>query len=90
MKIYARIDAGRVAELLRVAADPATLFHHALRWVEVGSPPVEIGWIEGPSGFTAPPPPPAASAPAPPAPTLAELRAQVTDLAAKVAALAAK
>lgn len=89
MKTYARIDSGAVVELLHTAADPAKLFHPTLRWVEVQSPPVELGWVEGPSGLAAPPPRPVPPAPAP-VPTLAELHAQVTDLAAKLAALTQK
>jgi len=84
MKIYARVEAGAVAELLRTEANPADLFHRSLRWVEVTNPLVAVGWIEGPAGFTPPPVPEAGAAPLP---TLADLHARITELAAQVAAL---
>ncbi len=85
MKTYARIQAGTVVELFRTEADIASLFHKDLQWVEVQSPPVEPGWVQGANGLAAPPPAHAAS---PPAPTLAELQARLAELAAQVAALA--
>jgi hypothetical protein len=88
MKTYARIDAGAVAELLRTEANPATLFHPAVRWVEATDPAVAVGWVEVPGGL-APPPEPAPGTTPEPAPTLAALHAQVAELAARVAALTA-
>jgi hypothetical protein len=85
-KTYARIEAGMVVELLRTDADPALLFHPALRWVDTLAAPVEIGWVETEAGLRPPPPVPPAPAAAP-VPTLAELHAQLSELAAKVAAL---
>jgi hypothetical protein len=84
MKTYARMQAGAVAELLRTEADPAKLFHPAMRWVEATDPAVAVGWVEVPWGLAAPPLPPA---PPEPMPTLAALHAQVAALAAQVAAL---
>ena len=85
MKTYARMEAGAVAELLRTGADPATLFHPALRWVEATDPAVAVGWVEVPWGLAAPPVPQPGPAPLP---TLAALHAQVAALTAQVAALA--
>jgi hypothetical protein len=85
MKIYARVEAGAVAELLRTEANPANLFHKSLRWVEVTDPLVAVGWIEGPAGFVPPPIPEAGPAPLP---TLADLHARIVELTAQVAALA--
>ena len=86
MKTYARIEAGAVAELLHTTADPKTLFHPAVRWVEASDPKVAVGWVEGPTGLAPPAPAPAATAAVP---SLAELHAQVAELATKVAALSA-
>jgi hypothetical protein len=90
MKTYARIQSGYVVELIQTHADIDSLFHQDLKWVEVQSPEVGVGWIEGVDGLTPPPQlsPPPASDPEPLA-TLSELRAQLTELAAKVAALSA-
>ena len=87
MDTYARIDNGTVVELLRSAADPATLFHPGLRWVKLADPAVAVGGIAQGNGFVPPPAPPAALAPAPP--TLAELQARLAELTAQVATLAA-
>jgi hypothetical protein len=89
MKTYARIQSGHVVELFQTQADIASLFHQGVKWVEVQSPEVDVGWIEGVNGL-APPPPPPSPPPASglePLVTLGELRAQLTELAAKVAAL---
>jgi hypothetical protein len=84
MKTYARIETGTVAELLLTEANPADLFHPALRWVEVTQAAVAVGWTEGPAGLT----PPQVQEPVlAPMPTLAELHARLADLAAQVAAL---
>jgi hypothetical protein len=86
MTVYARIEAGSVAELLRTEANIASLFHPALRWVEALEPAVAVGWIEGPNGLAAPPP--RAPAPEPPATTtLEQLQARIAELAEQVAAL---
>ena len=87
MKTYARIETGAVAELLRTAANPAELFHPALRWVEVADPRVAVGWAEGPAGLIPPPPPAPVADPPPPAPTLAGLQARLDHLEAELAAL---
>ena len=82
MKTYARIEAGTVAELLRTEANPADLFHHALRWVEVSETSVAVGWLVGPAGLVPPPPPRPATAAMP---TLDDLHARVLALEAMLA-----
>jgi len=85
MRSYARINAGRVAELLATDQDITRLFHASLRWVEVTGKPVEVGWVMTANGFAAPPAAPAA-APAPA--TVAQLQTQLAELTARVAKLA--
>jgi len=84
MRSYARIDAGAVAELLATDQDITRLFHPSLHWVDVTGLGVEVGWVMAGSGYSPPPPPPA---PPPAQPTLAQLQAQLTELAARVAKL---
>ena len=85
MKMYARIDAGVVAELLRTEADPAKLFHPSLRWVVTTDPAIAVGWVAKADTFV---PPPMPEAPAASAPTLMQLHARILELEAQVAALA--
>ena len=85
MRIYARIESGAVAELLATGQDIRQLFHPSLHWVEVTGKPVEVGWVMSDQGFTPPPPAPSEAM----QPTLAQLQAQLNDLAARLAALAA-
>jgi hypothetical protein len=88
MKTYARIEAGAVTELLRTEVEPVKLFHPALRWVAVTNPAVAIGWIESGDTLVPPPVPPVVvEPPAEPVPTLTQLHARITELAAQVAAL---
>jgi hypothetical protein len=83
MKTFARIQNGAVAELFATDADIGQLFAPALLWVDVTDlPGVVQGWLYDGSVFTAPPP-----VSAPPAPSLADLQAQLQALAAQIAAL---
>lgn len=84
MRTYARIDSGAVAELLATSQDITHLFYPALHWLDVTGKTVEIGWLMSANGSFAPPPPPK---PEPAQPTLAHLQAQLSELAARVAAL---
>jgi hypothetical protein len=85
MKTWARVQDSAVAELLTTDADPATLFHPALHWVDVTGQNVAVGWLVQGNGFAAPPAP-SASLEAP-VPDITALQAQITALAAQVAAL---
>lgn len=83
MKTFARIQDGVVAELFATDADISQLFAPALVWVDLtGISGVVQGWLYDGSTFAAPPP-----VPAPPAPSLADLQAQLQALAAQIAAL---
>jgi hypothetical protein len=86
MKCYARIQDGIVAELLRTDGDIASMFNHALVWVDVSShADIAEGWLFDGTNFTPPPaPPPAATLP-----TIAELQAQLTAISARLATLSA-
>ena len=84
MRSYARINAGRVAELLATDQDITRLFHASLHWVEVTGKPVEVGWLMTADGFAAPPAAPAAA----PAPATLALQTQLAELTARVAKLA--
>ena len=84
MKTYARIQSGTIAELFATDQDIATLFNPQLQWVDVTGQSVQVGWLQGTAGFTAPPPP---AVPASSAPTLAGLQAQLATLTAQIAAL---
>jgi hypothetical protein len=87
MKTYARIDAtGVVAELLTTDADPAKMFHRALRWQDVTGLDVHVGWITQGTGFAAP----AASDAPSTVSDLAALQAQIATLSAQIAVLQAK
>lgn len=84
MKTYARIQDGLVAELLQTDDNIVTMFHPALIWVDVSSEPeVSYGWVYNGKNFTAPP----AFPPVEPAPTIAELQAQIAALGAQLAVL---
>ena len=83
MGMFARIENGAVAELLATEATVEGLFHPSLRWVAVEQANVAVGWRHSEAGFAPPlPEPPAA------VPSLAELRARISELAAQVAARA--
>jgi len=60
------------------------LFNPALTWVPITNPAVCVGWTQTATGFAAPPPP--AQTPLQ-APTLAELQAELSALAARITAL---
>ena len=87
MKIYARIQDGLIAELLRTDDDITGLFNPALSWVDVSSQPdIAEGWHFDGTNFTPPSPPP----PGAPGPTIAELQTQLAALSAQLAALSGK
>lgn len=84
MKIYARIQDGRVMELLTTGADIGSLFHPSLVWLEVSSVPgIAIGWHYDGSHWSPPEPSPAT----PELPSLADLRSRLADLGTQIAAL---
>jgi len=84
MKTFARIQDGRVAELLHTGGDITSMFNPSLRWIDVSAQPeIAEGWTFDGAGFA----PPAAPPPPPPAPTLAELQSQLALLSAQIAAL---
>ena len=83
MTTYARIEHGRVAELVSADGDITRLYHPSLTWREVVSAAVQPGWIVTTAGFTAPPPP----IPTPELlPSLPQLQADLASLIARVAA----
>jgi hypothetical protein len=84
MKLYARIQDGVVAELLRTDGDISTMFHPTISWVDVSSE-VEIsdGWSFDGRNFTPPP----AAPPVAKVSTIAELQAQIATISARLAAL---
>ena len=53
MKTYARIEAGKVAELLSTDSNIAEMFHPSLQWIEA-SLGVGEGWLHTADGFQAP------------------------------------
>jgi hypothetical protein len=84
MKTYARIQDGRVAEVLKTDRDIRAMFNPLLVWVDVSSQPdVVEGWDFDGTHFTPPAEPPAAAQ----LPTIAELQAQLAAITAQLAAL---
>lgn len=84
MKTFARIQDGRVAELLTASVNPVKLFHPTLLWVDIsGLPNVTVGWRFDGVRFAEPPqqPPPSAK------PSIEELQSRLTLLSAQIAAL---
>ena len=87
MRTFARIQDGRVAELVKTDGDITTMYHAALIWVDVSTQPeLAEGWSFDGKKFI-PPPEPLPAAPAP-APTIVELQAQIAVLSAQLDALA--
>jgi hypothetical protein len=82
-KLFARVDAGTVHELVQTSDDVSKLFHPSLKWVDVTGQTVRLGWVQTESGFAPPPAP----LPTPPVPTVAELHAELSALAARIEAL---
>jgi hypothetical protein len=88
MKIYARIEDGVVAELLSIEGSIAGRFHPSLTWVDATGQAVAVGYRQLTGSFV--PPPAAATAPAASGTevaTIAELRAQLAAMSARVDAL---
>ncbi len=83
MKTYARVEDSKVMELLTTDRVVSELFHPALVWREISSGTVQQGWVVQGNSYTAPPPDTVRAAPV----NLAELQAQVTALAVRIAAL---
>lgn len=86
MNTFARIEGGRVVEIIRTGHDPALLFHPALEWMAVDRravPDLAVNWRVDDGKLI---PPPKGAAPERPA-TIAELREQLRALAAAVDAL---
>jgi hypothetical protein len=84
MKMYARIQDGLVAELLRTDGDITTMFHPAIVWIDVSSEPgVSDGWRFDGKTFTPPPPSPSTAA----LPTIADLQARLVAIGAQLEAL---
>lgn len=85
MAVFARIEAGIVAELFETNADLSTTFHPSLDWRDAGSD-VEVGWCLTEAGFEAPQPP---SVMPQLTPTLSQLEAELGTLIARFAAIKA-
>ena len=84
MKTYARIGNNAVLELLATTANPSLLFHPTLQWVDVTAQPgIQVGFVQGASGFVPPPPPPLLAIQSP---TLSQLQAELAILSAQIAA----
>jgi hypothetical protein len=87
MRTYARIQDGRVAELLKTDGDITGMFNPALIWVEVTSlSNVAEGWHLNGTNFA----PSVVAPPTTPVPTLAELKAKLAAIGAQLAALSDK
>ena len=83
MKTFARIQDGRVVELLKTDTNLAGRFHPAIAWFDVSSVAgIAEGWSY--DGHTFTPPAPGA---APVGPTLQSLQTQLASLSAQLAAL---
>ena len=87
MRTYARIQNGVVAETLKTSSDITKMFNPTLVWIDVTTQAeVREGWHFDGKKFSPPP----ESATAAPMPTIAELRAQLAALDAKITALSGK
>jgi hypothetical protein len=84
MKMYARIQDGVVAELLRTDGDISTMFHSTISWVDVSSEVgISDGWSFDGKNFT----PQTAVPTVERVPTIPELQAQIAAISAQLAAL---
>lgn len=84
MKTYARIQEGRVAELLTTGGDISTMFHRDIIWVDVTSVNgIAVGWEYDGRHFSAP----SAPEPASSSVTLSGLQAQLALLSSQLATL---
>lgn len=84
MKTYARIQNGRVAELLKLGSDPSALYHPSLLWIDVSAmPSVALGWEYDGADFTPPQPGESNSA----KPSIEELQSRLSLLSAQIEAL---
>lgn len=82
MALFARIEAGVVAELFSTEQAISDVFHAGMAWVDTAGKDVAVGFRHVEGAFF----PPAPETPAP-APDKAALQAQIAALAAQVAAL---
>jgi len=88
MKTYARIQDGRVAELLTTAANPGSLYHPSLLWVDVsGMSSVAVGWNYDGSRFSARQPQPQPQQATATKPTIEDLQSHLSLISAQIAAL---
>jgi hypothetical protein len=84
MKTYARMQDGRVMELVTTGADVGTLYHPSLVWMDVSSVQgVALGWHYDGARWSAPEAVPAAS----PIPSIADLQSHLALLGGQIAAL---
>jgi len=84
MRTYARIQDGRVAELVTTSSDISTMFHPALTWVDASSVTgVAEGWTYGGAVFSRAVIPEVA----PPALSISGMQAQLEIFAAQLAIL---
>jgi hypothetical protein len=87
MRTYARIQNGRVAELVTTSSDISTMFHLALTWVDASSVVgIEEGWTCDGSGFSKAAIPVGAQS----AVTISEMQAQLAIFAAQLETLSKK
>lgn len=85
MKTFARMQDGRVAELLTTDMDIRTMFHPSLVWQDVTAVAgITVGWRYDAGQWFAPEP---ASAPTA-APSLTDLQSRLAALSAQIAAMA--
>ncbi len=96
-RTYARMVAGTVMEIVQTSAAIDGLYHPGIRWADITGNAVQVGWVRIPSAagapagtaiYAAPAVPPVPSPPAPSLPvSIADLQAELSLLAARVAAL---
>ncbi|MGA9865698.1 MAG: hypothetical protein WBQ75_04580 [Acetobacteraceae bacterium] len=84
MKIYARLQDGRVAETFVGAGAIGELFHPSLVWIDItASPQVRVSWMYDGEQFHSP-----ALIVAPEAISLAQLQAELSNLTQRISAFA--